>query len=347
MGMRFGIVEIQGFCVVRGVYCGPVTSEQQHSAELKRLSQSVCDGGVCGKALRRTQDNAWRVFFMKTCYSKGFTLVELLVVIAIIALLMGVLLPALNKARKMAKRVTCLSNMKQLVIAWTSYAEGNDGKLVNGGSGVTPGTVSKEPLWCTSDDTPADPGYDWNWDDTHRTLPTPILAYDQRIAKLKKGALFKYAANVKVYRCPEADKSIHRTYIMPNSMNAHTGCVTEGTVFKRLGDIKQFARRMVFAEEKETTPDSMCVHADQPWWHHFDKPSAVHDNGITVGFADGHGEFWKWQCQETIDLANWSGLGDPPTSLLQPTRKKDVVRFEMAVWGDSLKYKPAASDMPY
>jgi hypothetical protein len=172
------------------------------------------------------------------------------------------------------------------------------------------------------------------------------LTYDQRIEKLKKGALFKYAANVKVYRCQEADKRIHRTYIMPNSMNAHTGCVTEGTVFKRLGEIKNAGRRMVFAEEKLTTPDSMCVYADQPWWHHFDKPSAVHDNGITVGFTDGHGEFWKWQCQKTIELANWPDDSEPPMSLLQPTCRKDVVKFEVAVWGNSLKYKPDASDMP-
>ena len=63
----------------------------------------------------------------------GFTLVELLVVIAIIALLMGILIPALTKARRVAKRVVCMSNMRQLLAAWMSYAEQNDGKLVNGG----------------------------------------------------------------------------------------------------------------------------------------------------------------------------------------------------------------------
>jgi prepilin-type N-terminal cleavage/methylation domain-containing protein len=82
---------------------------------------------------------------------KGFTLVELLVVIAIIALLMGVLLPALNKARKAAKRVVCMSNMRQIVVAWMTYAENSDGRIVNGGQYPPPpnrlsnGTLVTEP----------------------------------------------------------------------------------------------------------------------------------------------------------------------------------------------------------
>ena len=57
----------------------------------------------------------------------AFTLVELLVVIGIIALLVSILLPALNKAREDAKRVRCLSNQRQLVMAWQMYASDNKG----------------------------------------------------------------------------------------------------------------------------------------------------------------------------------------------------------------------------
>jgi len=57
---------------------------------------------------------------------RGFTLIELLVVIAIIALLMGILMPALQRVKKQARTVYCLSSLKQIGIAMTSYALEND-----------------------------------------------------------------------------------------------------------------------------------------------------------------------------------------------------------------------------
>src|SRR5688572_14143134 len=60
----------------------------------------------------------------------AFTLVELLVVIGIIAVLISLLMPALGKARETARRVNCMSNMRQLSTAWVAYAQANKGHIV-------------------------------------------------------------------------------------------------------------------------------------------------------------------------------------------------------------------------
>ncbi|NIM97388.1 MAG: prepilin-type N-terminal cleavage/methylation domain-containing protein [candidate division Zixibacteria bacterium] len=61
----------------------------------------------------------------------GFTLIELLVVIAIIAILMAILMPSLQAAKRLASSSACLSNEKTLLTAWIMYADDNDGSLVS------------------------------------------------------------------------------------------------------------------------------------------------------------------------------------------------------------------------
>lgn len=70
---------------------------------------------------------------MKTKRCQGFTLIELLVVIAVIAVLMGILMPALGAARKQAWGATCQSNLRQIGVAGEMFAQDNDQQLPRGG----------------------------------------------------------------------------------------------------------------------------------------------------------------------------------------------------------------------
>src|SRR5580765_4909403 len=94
--------------------------------------------------MRSEKTNGWRK------QKPGFTLIELLVVIAIIAILAAMLLPALAKAKMKAQQSGCLSNEKQLQLAWVMYCDENGDKLPNNGKRTAISSPTY-PTWCNGD----------------------------------------------------------------------------------------------------------------------------------------------------------------------------------------------------
>ena len=125
--------------------------------------------------------------------TRGFTLIELLVVIAIIALLMAILMPALSAAKKLATGAVCLANHRNLLIAWTLYADDNDGWLVSNGACYD--TANDDSPWVHR---PVDVA-----GNSLPSNPAPATITDQdRFRGIMAGTLWKYIKDVEAYHCP-------------------------------------------------------------------------------------------------------------------------------------------------
>jgi len=242
---------------------------------------------------------------------------ELLVVIAVIAILIAILIPVLRSARELGHRTVCLSNLKQLTLAWLAYAEGQDGKLIDGHAFGTHTrrrgslTVIIEKGWAGDAFLPNN--------SRHRAV---LMAHPD------KGPLWPYLRDIDIYRCPRGRSGHVLTYTIVVSANGRNNVegtyvpgykgrpISRGADFyvigKRIGrtvlrltkltDIESpgAGQRAVFVDNGELASD-FYVHYLYPMWK-YNPPPIHHRNGVTLSMADGHAEYWKWKGRETLNI---------------------------------------------
>lgn len=222
----------------------------------------------------------------------AFTLVELLVVIAILAILAGLLLPALGKAKTSAQKVNCISNLKQLQFCWMLYAGDYD-------------------------DTMPFNKYLSNLNNSDRNswlVGNPQL--ETNTTYIRRGSLFRYNSSVGIYQCP-ADKSIVNTKLrMPRTLSYSLNLYLHGPDDPTISpayDLK--LRKTKLGHLIAPGPAGTFVFGDQSDKSIIDGffrvvsftrvsamgnvwasvPSDRHNQSGNFSFADGHVETWKWR----------------------------------------------------
>src|SRR5262245_36770196 len=129
---------------------------------------------------------------VKTKHLKGFTLFELLVVIAIIGILSAILLPALARTKARAQGAFCLSNTKQLVVAWTIYSDDHSGRLAYNLGANDTGIAGQQGL-------PSAMSANW----ANNVLSWELTSDNTNAAALVESGIGPYLSKVaNVYRCP-------------------------------------------------------------------------------------------------------------------------------------------------
>jgi prepilin-type N-terminal cleavage/methylation domain-containing protein len=254
----------------------------------------------------------------------GFTLIELLVVIAIIAILAALLLPSLARAKLQSISIKCMSNEKQLVLAWKMYVDDNKGVYpYNEEGGAAPAWV-----WGNED-------YNGNIGDTDLDY---IIGKDAQIGPyvLKQPGIF---------RCPaDASLSFGRTgqpRIRSISMNQAIGFGSAGSpsgqgawlpstygnngvtggpyecYFKEsmMGRPSPSSLWLLVDEDPDTVNDAawaltMPEGEDTHW---VDYPSKLHGNAGGFGFVDGHAEVHRWVNPRGVPTTTYVSSVTPAT----------------------------------
>ncbi len=204
---------------------------------------------------------------------KGFTLIELLVVVAIIAVLMAILLPSLANAREQAKSVVCATNIRQISLGHTIYADMYNGTWPGGANGnIGDWTTNTYCCWVPS-------GYAGN-----------------TLFDVKRGSLFPIVNSAKAYLCPSDQKPANGqlSYSINSRIYNTSFSIQHPTVsvyyFQPRRITKNFADMIIFVDEGGPndgyfTPirsvyGNTSTGLDTPKWYHNGKAN--------FGYLDGH-----------------------------------------------------------
>ncbi|MHB8524056.1 MAG: type II secretion system protein [Limisphaerales bacterium] len=227
------------------------------------------------------------------CRSRaGFTLIELLVVIAIIAILAGMLLPALAKSKTKAQGIGCMNNLHQMMLGWRMYAE-DVNELLLASLPVDP--AQHRVLWVTGDlDYSANPS---NWNPNTDLVKSPLMPY--------------IGQSLTIWKCPadkvtvKDNKGQRQPRVRSNSMSQvfdNGGWLPAGPwrVYAKLSHIVDPVNTWVLIDEH---PDSIndaafAVQMARPTDRSaqiIDCPASYHNGACGLSFSDGHSEIHKWK----------------------------------------------------
>ena len=237
--------------------------------------------------------------------ASAFTLVELLVVIAIVGILAGLVLPALAKAKGRGSAIACLSNIRQLGLAWMMYSGDFEDRLPYnlGGNPERTTFAAKTNI---------------NW--VNNILSWEVNSENTNTSFITEASLGSYTSrNYRIYKCP-SDRTLSveqrqagfvertRSYSM-NAMIGHAGSLIQYGVnlnnpnyrqFFTLTSIPKPSRIFVFLEEHpDSINDGYFLNVPN-YLEWIDLPASYHDGGCNFAFADGHVELHKWKSADTM-----------------------------------------------